>query len=385
MLMVNNTAKDTSRNTIRLTYYIELEKWGLSVFGLSDYTGSMENWNLIRGWLDDCFTNHVSCNDASPINAWYPTRLLYLGHAGSAEDADIRLIKTAETPELLTGRGYVTLSHCWGKAECIKLLHSNFASLLKSLPLSKLPKTFIDAVTISRNTGQYLLWIDALCIIQDSQDDWRREGSTMHEVYRRATFTISADDSLDSTGGCLFSRQPLALEPFSSTWVNMATNVKHKYYFFSRGQDPSLPIHHRAWVFQERLMSPRTLCCTKKQLIWVCKQHVVSEMHPKGDRFWKESGQSTWKNRHEFHKLMVSLHQNMKTALHVADAHLSKQVYEQLPKLWGEVVEEYTALELTYPEDKLVAISAIAAYLSPALGQYCAGLWRNTLLQELLW
>jgi hypothetical protein len=89
---------------------------------------------------------------------------------------------------------YITLSHRWGiKPEFpLKLTQRSIADLTKCIPLNLLPPTFQDAVTICRQLQIRYLWIDALCIIQDSIDDWLRESEAMGQIYKNAVLNIAA-------------------------------------------------------------------------------------------------------------------------------------------------------------------------------------------------
>src|SRR5207249_3310082 len=55
---------------------------------------------------------------------------------------------------------------------------------------------------IAQKLHVFYLWIDSLCIIQDSEEDWQKEAAKMYNVYIHATFTIAAHGSADSNGGC---------------------------------------------------------------------------------------------------------------------------------------------------------------------------------------
>ncbi|KAG9243250.1 hypothetical protein BJ878DRAFT_424067, partial [Calycina marina] len=50
--------------------------------------------------------------------------------------------------------------------------------------LRQLPKTLRDAVVMTRYLGIRYLWIDSLCIIQNSTSDWQFETSRMGSIYR---------------------------------------------------------------------------------------------------------------------------------------------------------------------------------------------------------
>lgn len=53
---------------------------------------------------------------------------------------------------------------------------------------------------------------------------------------------------------------------------------------------------------------------------------------------------------------------------------------------WHQVILEYTCRSLTNPTDKLPAVSGLAEAFGQARdGAYVAGLWRDSLLQDLLW
>ena len=56
------------------------------------------------------------------------------------------------------------------------------------------------------------LWIDCLCIKQDSIEDWCREASLMSETYANALLNISADLGADSDAGCFVNRKRLEIK-----------------------------------------------------------------------------------------------------------------------------------------------------------------------------
>lgn len=60
--------------------------------------------------------------------------------------------------------------------------------------------------------------------------------------------------------------------------------------------------------------------------------------------------------------------------------------YETLPGLWKKLVEDYSARDLTFSSDKLIAISSIAGMIGERLNdEYLAGIWRRDLPRGLLW
>jgi Heterokaryon incompatibility protein (HET) len=72
---------------------------------------------------------------------------------------------------------------------------------------SLLPKTFQDALEVTRYFGVRYLWIDSLCILQDSQDDWRRESALTGQIYQDSYCNIAAMTAQDPTEGLFFHRK----------------------------------------------------------------------------------------------------------------------------------------------------------------------------------
>lgn len=89
------------------------------------------------------------------------------------------------------------------------------------------------------------LWIDAICITQDSEEDWRRESLFMSKVYRYSTQNIAASDANDGNRGCFFSRD---------------SNIKPKVILVRGGRAPLAPFYvvqarsGNLEIFEERLL-----------------------------------------------------------------------------------------------------------------------------------
>jgi hypothetical protein len=104
---------------------------------------------------------------------------------------------------------YVALSHCWGQAmpDAAKSTQATLQHHLAAIQLANLPLTFIDAILLTRALHIPYLWIDSLCIIQDSPT----EGGTFSEeelvrLYytKGALFFFSTDDRLVGCGTCVW-------------------------------------------------------------------------------------------------------------------------------------------------------------------------------------
>jgi hypothetical protein len=87
------------------------------------------------------------------------------------------------TSELDTVADYLTLSYCWGGASPLVLTTENSKTLMKRIEINQLPKTVGDAITVIIGLKYQYLWVDSLCILQDSEDDWKDESAKMGHIY----------------------------------------------------------------------------------------------------------------------------------------------------------------------------------------------------------
>ena len=76
-----------------------------------------------------------------------------------------------------------------------------------------LSKTFRDAIKVTRHLGIRYIWIDSICIIQDSREDWEAESTMMGQVYRHCECCIAATAASDGTFGCFVNRDTRVLKP----------------------------------------------------------------------------------------------------------------------------------------------------------------------------
>jgi hypothetical protein len=200
----------------------------------------------------------------------YPARLLDLDAFKSA-CPDLRLVENP-TP----GTPYATLSHCWGATNDTRYrtTTSTFQTRKERIRSFDLPPTYRDAVSVSRHLRIRYLWIDSLCVIQDSLADWKNESARMAEVYSRSCLTIAADWSPNSEGGCY--NMPNNRQKIDTQQVipiqSVLSDGQNSSLYFGEYFSPSLErigetvLSGRAWALQERLLSPHILHFTQNQL-----------------------------------------------------------------------------------------------------------------------
>ncbi|KAJ1323255.1 HET domain-containing protein [Microdochium nivale] len=280
------------------------------------------------------------------------------------------------------------------------------AMLKNGCQISRLPRTIRDACAVAVRLGFRYLWVDRLCIMQDSAEDWDREAGRMALVYKNAALTISASAASGEDAG-FFRRRRRGVQPlwlsvdtrrsanpsgFNEMWVEKGGNPSVE--FKERTKDlgytefrRSLPDHPqysmlsydkartrgmlghlgmRGWTFQERRLSRRVLHFAEEQVYWECRSRVRRETDPMAPTFTATAGD---------------------TPLICSQALTRHSV----PKLWHDLVSSYSQLSLTIATDRLPAVSGLANEFATAHGrvsgdtQYYAGLWKATFFKDLCW
>lgn len=314
--------------------------------------------NMATSWLARC-NSHENCppQAAAPL----PTRLIEIPHEG--QECKLHVSTCGEKDH------YVTLSHCWGPGGIKFLLKkANIKQLQKSIHTESLPRSFQDAIAITRRLGFRFLWIDAICIIQDSVEDWACESSIMSDIYRNGIVMISATAASDSQHGILRPRD----------YLRSPRLGRHKEILFQLNcdsQHSNEPLHKRGWCLQERIMAPRILHFGNLQLEWECVSQCWAENSGFADR--KKSKQD---------EVLTSRSSSM-PFIWPPKPGLGKggQQTGRLAAFY-ECIREYTKRELSIRSDKLPAFSGLAsAFHTPELGIYLAGLWEKDLIYGLNW
>lgn len=224
---------------------------------------------------------------------------------------------------------------------------------------------------MTRLLGVRYIWIDSLCIMQDSVSDWQAESSAMGKVYEYSICNIAATAaSTDGMSG-LYRRRNAALITPHRVHVRYR-NHDASYICFLGGQwgrrITSAGLNTRGWVFQERLLSPRTLHCSS-QLFWECRRLSVCEAYPCA-----------------LSREPMSLGDDVDQDLPSNMKKWRDELQEHGVALWNTAVQAYGRSSLTRPTDRLVAIAGIARQMQSVIrDDYLAGLWKQQLPYGLLW
>lgn len=234
---------------------------------------------LIRSWFVECRNHHAECKHS--ILVYHPPRLLeILGEKFRLVDSKRSQVEGS----------YATLSHCWGSPPpFLKLTSENIEVLQQWTPTSSLPKTFADAAKLCLLLSIKYLWIDSLCIIQEgkgSAEDWTHHVTEMQVIYSNGTLNIAASHAASSSEGLWTSRNPDFIRPSIIKGSNRYGLSNNQYLLVQYGYNSPgwayPPLNHRAWVLQERLMSPRVVHFESEQVHWECHSNQMCETYPVG-------------------------------------------------------------------------------------------------------
>ncbi|KAF2212744.1 hypothetical protein CERZMDRAFT_12598, partial [Cercospora zeae-maydis SCOH1-5] len=336
---------------------------------------SQELADSIRAWTRECDLEHHDCSHQVRMlhgtsSTKAPTRLLDV-----RPSEDLVMIRLCESAELASDLEYVTLSHCWGLQLPARLLKDNYPDMKSSIAIAMLPQTFRDAIHFTRLVGIRYLWIDALCIIQDSHDDWLHESLLMARTYSFAVLNIASTSASDGRGGLFRDRNLLLATPcvIEATWSGHQPGrfVCVDESSFPREVEAG-PLNSRAWVFQERILAPRTVHFARDQLWWECRQSTACEAYPKG-----VPGPS----------LAADL--PLVRGLTSLDYFSAEHDYIGANESWLGLLGAYTQTQITKDSDRLIALAGIATVfyhqMKWAERDYYAGLWAHDLAVDLLW
>lgn len=332
---------------------------------LENETSSVSTLRLLCKWCGVCSTSHVRCNQIAAGKRVYPTRVLEI----SLDETDTEWKLHVPTCDNVSVQPYITLSYRWGNEPNLVLLTSNIEEFRLGKPIRNLPQTYKDLITVARSLSVRYIWIDALCILQDSAEDWEVELFNMQHVYANAFCNIAASASSDPNGGLFRTRDPSAVRPGQIAASFSAPTLKLYHIFdksYSQRQVLNGPLHNRGWVFQERLLAPRVIHFARNQIYWECFTQSKCEAFPAG----------------------IPLHSTLKDfdCLWELKEEQSSRSSVHLFNTWNGLVKEYTRCALTKRSDKLVAIAGLASlFHERSNDQYIAGLWRAHLAEYLVW
>ncbi|KAI0538009.1 heterokaryon incompatibility protein-domain-containing protein [Xylaria digitata] len=374
---------------------------------IDDYengTSSSSSFQIAKAWLHSCITSHETCGH---VSAALPTRVIDVGD-GSRD------------PFLFETKGahhsYCALSYCWGTvSNAHQTTTKNLQRYYAAIPPRELPRTLLDAIHAARAMGFKYIWIDALCIIQDDNDDWSREAVKMTQVYANAALTITTSVGGSSHDG-LFRAHPDGFFNPQQLYIRLPKRdrirekapirdldlsvVRHcptrplsylavypdanfPYIGFAYIGAVGSPVETRAWTLQEQILSRRILYYGNGAILWECLDVSASEHDPDGVRHGIQFP-DRWKIKQYFHSHMASQPQSTTYGM----ASNSEAVVLDKPfATYCRLLETYGNRSITKPSDRITAILGLGQIMQKVSGnEFIGGIWKGGhTLASLLW
>lgn len=306
----------------------------------------------IEAWLDHCLDTHQACkwDDPSPP---LPTRVLQLD-LGDGSD-DVRLVDGRDRE----GK-YAALTYCWGPNPdaIFKTTSNNLGPNQSRIGLAKLNLLFREVIKMLRSLGVAYLWIDALCIIQDSLNDWENEASKMASIYSNAYLTMSASESTSPDDFQIPQYPDTEPDECLHPWDGLGHVVDHG------------ALSKRGWCLQERCLSRRIVHLGSSQIHWECPGATYDEH---------------FKKLHRAHPVLLA-HQRIMLGprgfLNDDLLGMGRHPY----RLWYAILGNYGKRSLSFEKDRIPALSGLIELFKRSTGDSMVhGLWRADIPHGLIW
>ncbi|GAW23391.1 hypothetical protein ANO14919_129490 [Xylariales sp. No.14919] len=370
---------------------------------LDSKIGSTQDLNTIQTWIAHCGTKHEHCYKAP---TFFPSRVI------DVQDAELGIVRLRDRENIATALHdgqdapestvaayppYWTLSHRWGDPkDILQLTEDVEENFRNSISISDLSPTFRDATLLVRRLGFRYIWIDSLCIFQDSLSDWQQEAQNMVNIYRSSYCNISAAGaSHDPAKEGLFREKQLSkrlLYPFvvkanlrsathddgpwmvwnDSAWVDEVENA---------------PLSTRGWVVQERFLATRVVHFTRNQIFWECLESIHCGVDPDSSLMTIGTEERTCSRTTDYKssRLQVESYKTNQGGPGYGSIDTGPSGF-QFHRGWGVIVSAYIHCHLTKESDRFIAMSGIAKTFQGTNGDtYIAGLWKHTIHTDLAW
>ncbi|KAH9863748.1 hypothetical protein J1614_009680 [Plenodomus biglobosus] len=377
-----------------------------------------------RSMINNCLSSHSKCKSRHSRPTTLPRRILDLFTGEDSKSIRLHEAEYVESERRYEYGEYVALSHVWGLAKGLpKLTTTTLQEYKKNIAYSMLPKALQETITLARAMKIRWLWIDSLCLMQDETQEKLEEALQMDEIFGNAFLTIAATSAVDSSTQPLF---PIKKQPFKvqakdtlGSPIKIYVREQPSHYSFkapfddgahmndwelpfniSKESNLHTPLLTRAWAYTERLLSTRVLHFTKSEMILECREGYQCECGRINDMTYDSRPTDCIKQ--EFGRMLAETSDHLTTnsngstrvdnvTSQLASTSLANgsqallQLREEALQLWSYIITEYTARNMTYDGDRLIAIASIAKVLSPTLQSgYIAGQWTFSTL-ALLW
>ncbi|THU83173.1 HET-domain-containing protein [Dendrothele bispora CBS 962.96] len=270
--------------TKRRLYFRDLCSSGITDWDGDSAHGTLSTWAdlaLARNWLRECIRDHTDC---APFVSVGLTSVFH--HSTRFIDVLLGRLVKLDQINVRVPVEYIALSYVWGKDYQLRTTlqtvekFSQCLSADDSEAVDRLPKTIQDAISVTRALGYRFLWVDALCIVQDSPTDLGIQLAQMDRIYSLAAVTIVARGSSSSDSGMLGVSIPRNQIKHSNTEVTVNRGLSVGVWDVIGSVEEYQETHGefadrrfyvwRGWTFQEQILSTRNLEFNSKRMMFRC-------------------------------------------------------------------------------------------------------------------
>lgn len=324
-------------------------------------------------------------------NGYLPTRLL---DVGLATEPCLRLVSMKNYPRLQSAAAnpfedrYAAISYCWGAKEDaekqLKTTRNTLQQHLSGIELQDMPQTIADAVKLCRAIGLRYLWVDALCIIQDDNDDWTRESFEMSNIYGNSFITLCVVTKTCCSAGFLDRQHnPKTLRINFKSKVNPSLEGKLFLRMYKPAEKPA--VGHRAYLKNKKYNEPEMPKWQREDAPWFQRGWTLQESHfSKRKLLIGDEMAYVWHD--DQIESMDGTRYDTTTRLSL-DLDARKSSQRSLLVQWYTLIIYYAQRSLSYERDRLPALSGLVKAVAKDFRdpEYLAGLWKDDLCGGLYW
>ncbi|KAF2733501.1 hypothetical protein EJ04DRAFT_565035 [Polyplosphaeria fusca] len=310
-------------------------------------------------WMNRCSSFHGITCTSSKKQAWLPRRLIDVGQEGCIRIVPTELLQAMECP-------YIALSFRFDEEVCFGLDSSNLEN--RNILLAGLPLFFRHAIIATSLLGFRYLWIDIICIFQDSEGDrLQKYIAQTGLVYQNCSLHIAATGAETILQGLFPPRTGVSTYPLDLfNGIGSARTVAVEEKFVDHWSNTN-----ETWSVCRFL--PGSTGCTKDLVLW--------ETPGIPDQLFR-----AFFDTKTLIEATDSLYQDIDRLSKVTQAQNNKAALCGLHDHWKLIVKDYSRSFLPNEDTRLIGVQCLAQGLGDmASVKYAAGLWREDLLDSLLW
>lgn len=285
------------------------------------------------------------------------------------------------------------LSYKWGDCRRFITTSLNLGIYQREIPLQRLPWSFREAISVAHVLGFRWLWIDALCILQDSEDDKASQINAMDRMFRSSVLILYAIAGDNADAGLSVERDPRSVTMCMfklRTTLDGKTVVSNSHAIVDSPYSGYQPLFQRGWVLQEEALASRGLIFGPQQIAFHCLCCTCDETFPNvGPPIQVIQDPDNSRGRGYCPRLDLDNFAFLRLWLLTDDPLPICQDTDRREnhfEHWYSMVASYSYRSLMFPDHALPALAGLAKALEKCHNcSYTLGLWKEDLPVGLLW